>query len=688
VAERGKYKSWTPWREHHGVQVDYDKDWSMYIDQATAISLPDYQVEGSKPLPLAALFPEEVMFWKKKFLWASSRRGFNVRTSYEEPWLPRKRQGLNLISLFPALVDDIAEAHLDFERFARNHDPKSLVKPKKEQLAFWAGTWAGEYTYSNAIDIDAHHRVGHAWLPARYHPDKWTDENRPGYSSWISPYSHRWVPLTWIGLDYFKTARLVYDHFPGRLWAFSSASLGLGVWRMFRKWRKPEEVSQAVEDKLKEIGLKLEVYPAPSKSGDTMGRQHRRPCGMDSGVITDAGVITDPIAQIRQFMSPVTPSFPAIVRAVIERSRYFHAHSDDLDLWAEQKKEFRRVVSWLKAGCPDCESVLRTTSTSVATSRSSIPPEVEVDDPDAKEAVACHPSLPECFRTCDLKEINARHLWVEFVMFLARDGFPCDDSFEPVISTLSRWLWFYELHHLEPDDRYERTVEVLTLFVEQKHNGYVTRLERGDMDVFRQIGRIVRRYTSNVSDAGQEVFTQLRYKRDSRYYREEYQIVPLIDGSSSSTHTSILRSISCDLLTDQPGEGYEETGWVYVPDDTPLPYGLARKIIAGLKENRISIRRNADGEYPTLKAITRLINYLKEGGAGGRRASQELLRQLGFQNRTREQIKRGLYRMSVIRDGGYRAKSASRRYVLDSAILEVFASDEEYGALPDRVDNH
>ncbi len=656
----------------------------MYIDQVVAISLPDYQVDGSRPVPLAELFPEEVTFWKKQFLWASSRKGFNVRTSYQDRWYPRKRQGLHLIPLYPALVDDIAEAHLDFERFARNHDPKSVIKPKAEQLAFWAGTWAGDYTYSTAIDIDAHDRVGGAWLPARYHPDKWTDENRPGYSTWVSPYSHRWVPLTWIGLDYFKTARLVYDHFPGRLWAFSSASLGLGVWKMYRKSRKPDEVYQAVENKLKENGLKLEVYPAPPRSSNSMGRQHRRPCGLDSGVITESGVLTDPIAQIRQFMNPVTPEFDAIVRAVIDRSRYFHSHSHDPDLWAEQEKEFRTIIAWLHDGCPGCDSILRTNSTSVAMATTPIPVIVEANDPETNDVVECCPSQPECFKTCDLKEINARHLWVEFVIFLAKHGFPCDDSFELVISTLTKWLWFYELFHLEPDDRYERTVEVLSLFVEQKHNNYVTRLNDGDIDVFRQIERIVSCYTSNVNDAGQEVFTQMRYKRDNGFYKKEFQIVPMIELSSSSMSSTILRSSSCDLRTDH--EQNKETGWVYTSDDTPLPYGLEQRIISGLKINGIIIRRNANGEYPTLKAITRFINYLKEGGAGGRRASQELLRQMGFQNRTREQIKRALYRMSIIKNGGYRSKSASRKYALDATVLEGFSYDEEHGAPTDRFD--
>jgi hypothetical protein len=597
-----------------------------------------------------------------------------VRTSYQEPWYPRKRQGLHLIPLYPALADDVAEAHLDFERFARSYDPKSVIKPKPEQLAFWAGTWAGEYTYSTAIDIDAHDRVGEAWLPARYHPDKWPDEEtRPGYSYWVSPYSHRSVPLTWIGLDYFKTARLVYDHFPGRLWAFSSASLGLGIWEMFPKSRKPKEANQAVTDKLKEIGLKLEVYPAPTQSQKSKGRQHRRPCGMDSGVITERGVVTNPIEQIRLFMDPVTPSFRGIVNSVIDRSRYYHSHSHYPDLWADQEKEFHSVIEWLEAGCPDCDSVLRTSSRSMAVVTES--PNDQLVAADTKHLAEDFMSAPECFRTCDLKEINARHLWVKFVMFLASNGFPCDDSVEPVISTLTKWLWFYELYHLEPDDRYERAVEVLSLFVEQKHNGYVTRIENGDLDVFRQIERVVRSYTSNVNDAGREVFAQMRDKRDNGYYRNEYQIVPLIDGSSSSIHTTLYRSILCDLLSDD--EMDEKTGWVYIPDDTPIPYGLERRIISGLKDNGIAIRKNANGDYPTLIAITRLINYLKEGGAAGRRASQELLRQMGFKNRTREQIKSVLYKRSIVHDGGYRSKSASRKYTLDHSVLEIFETSNQ-----------
>ena len=631
---------------------------------------------GSCPARLGELFPEEILFWKKKFLWAGCRKGFNVRTSYQSHWKPRKRCGLHLIALYPALVDDLAEAHLDFERFARNYrqeSPQSPVRPDPEQLAFWAGSWAGEYTYSTTIDVDAHRRVGEAWLPARYHLDNWPDEeSRPGYATWASPYSKRWVPLTWIGLDYFKIARLVYDRFPGRLWAFSSATLGLGVWEMFDNARKPEAASGLVRAAIVELGLALEVYPSPPKSQGSLGQQHRRPCGMDSGVITETGVVTDPIEQIRLFKSPVTPSFDAIVRGVVERSRFYHSHSHDPDLWTAQAKEFDSVMMWMERGCPDCESVIRL-KTQLHTGTPIETPIQEGVSLVCDETQEAADQVPEIFRACDIKAINRQHLWVEFVLFIADHGFPCDDSFLPVISTLAKWLWFYELYHLDVDERFEKTIELLCLYIENKNNGYVTRLENGDRDVFRHVERIVRRFTENVNDCGKQVFLQMRCKRDSGQYLQPYSIASMLDGSTSSISHLPLRSISCDLLSNDEDKGK----WRYVPDDTPLPDEAMRKIVVGLRGERITIRKNKDGEYPTLKAITRLVNHLNAGEGRGRRISQDLLSQMGFHNRTRETIKTALYKIPVIHDGGYLSKTASRKYVLAKDFADLLREETE-----------
>jgi hypothetical protein len=145
----------------------------------------------------------------------------------------------------------------------------------------------------------------------------------------------------------------------------------------------------------------------------------------------------------------------------------------NLHLWVEQDNEFQRVIAWMDAGFPDCETVIPS-APPVARPTALPTEELVIDQHEAAD------SVPSCFSSCNLKEINAQHLWVEFVMYVAENGLPCEDSFVPVISTLSKWLWFYELYDLEPDERFERTVELLSAYIENKNNGFVTRLTNGD----------------------------------------------------------------------------------------------------------------------------------------------------------------------------------------------------------------
>lgn len=636
--------------------------------------------------PLSEEHPEEVTCFKKKFLWASNRSGFYTRSSYEEPWRPRKRMGQHRIPLHWQIVEDLAEAHLAFDRFALGCVGNSLIAPRPEQLAFWCGTMAHpEYTYHTCIDIDAHRRVGHAYLPSRYHPDRWPDDDgRPAYSDWASPYSHRRVPLTWIGLDYFKTARLVYERFPGRLWAFSSASLGLAVWRAYPKSRNPQDAFREVTEDLRDVGLNLEVYPRPPASAGGGGRHHRRPCGMDSGVITEGGVVADPIGQIRLFMEPVTPSFEAIVRAVVERSRANHLQSHHPDLWDAQRSEFDRVMAWLDRGCPDCEGV-RARATAPpdgpSSASSSISPGVEevADEPLPAhgEPAAEAPGVPTCFTTCDISEVNKRHLWVGFVLYLADHGLPCEDSFFVALTTLAKWLLFCELYDLGEPERTDRTKELLRRYVLTKHNGFVTRLSYGlEQDVLDNVDRVVEDCLRTVNDQGRRVFTELRRRRDHGHYLTTFAIQEKLTSVGRHPHPPTSHCpISCGRSSEAPREG--EEGWTYVPDDTALPEELERKIVQGLRDHGLKIRKNKQGEYPTIKAITRLVNYLKAGNAHGRRASQELLAQMGFPkvSKERERIKKILYKIPVVHPGEYRSKQESRRYFLDDVVLTTLDPD-------------
>lgn len=642
-------------------------------------------MDCSQHLPLSEEHPEEVTWFKKKLLWASNRGGFYTRTSYEEPWRPRKRMGTYMMALYPQIVDDLAEAHLDFDRFSSGCDRGSPVAPRPEQLAFWCGTMAHpEYTYHNCIDIDAHRKVGRAYLPSRYHPDRWPDEDgRPAYADWSSPFINRRVPLTWIDLDYFKAARLVYERFPGRLWAFSSASLGLAIWRMYRKSMDPQDTFLEVTDGLRDLGLGLEVYPRPAASEGSRGVQHRRPCGMDSGVITESGTVTDPIEQIRLHMNPVTPSFEAIVRAVIERSRYHHRHSNFPDLWDAQRSEFDRVLDWLEQGCPECESVQERATAVRRTSRDISPATYYGEDtvvesePAGADAVDEARGVPACFTNCDIAEVNRRHLWVDFVLFLADFGLPCEDSFLIAVSTLAKWLLYLEFYDLDDYERIGRTKHLLRQYVLSKHNGYISRLNNGlEREVLDNVDRVVEDCLRSVNDQGKRVFMEMRYRRDHGHYPTTYTIEERLESAGPYHPLPLpLCPISCGR-SSEASRG-EEDGWTYVPDDSPLPEDLERHIVQGLHACGLKIRKNKQGEYPTMKAITRLINYLKASKSLGRRASQELLVQMGFPkvSKERERIKKILYKLPVIHDGGYRSKQASRKYILADEVLERLAPE-------------
>ena len=66
-------------------------------------------------------------------------------------------------------------------------------------------------------------------------------------------------------------------------------------------------------------------------------------------------------------------------------------------------------------------------------------------------------------------------------------------------------------------------------------------------------------------------------------------------------------------------------------DENDLPEELKQMVINGFQQEGTPLRKNKDGKYPTLLAITRFINYLYAGtNKGTRRASKKLLEKMGF----------------------------------------------------------
>ena len=254
---------------------------------------------------------------------------------------------------------------------------------------------------------------------------------------------------------------------------------------------------------------------------------------------------------------------------------------------------------------------------------------------------------------------------MKFCVFLAEHGFPCHDRFLEVISTLTRWLAFIELFNQWPD----RTAikDALRSFCLNKNNKYISRLNDGHVeDVLNHVDRVVDDSIDTVNEDGLQVFESIRLNRDSGKYGTRIELLPLILNFNDLVYSPTL----CGGLIPRP----QDAKWEYQPDDTPLPDQILTTIKTGFKTAKRQLRKNKSGEYATLKAITRLLNYVYAGKpTGQRRASQQLLEQMGFPGKSSERrpIKKILAKADILFEGDYQAQKRSRLYKIGKEALTM-----------------
>jgi len=629
-------------------------------------------------------YPVELKFFKDVFLWGGSTKGCYTRRFYETAningliipkWMPLTTKG-NYQRLYDALVNSLAEKHLDFENFCRSRGDKDRLAPEMWESAFWVGTMAGTRTPTHTIDIDLHDQIGWYSIPTRWHSSR--TESVDG------PYSYRDIPVVRPNPRFYQIAKIVHDSFPNRIWAFSSGSLGFAVWKLFSKPDLTHVVHRKVAARLMKVGLPwLEHYPLPVKSSAKLGKCHRRPCGADSGIITPSGVITDPIEQIRWFMQPQgTPSFDRIVfehvNALMRSYRAFlslgesvdHnriARHDKVQLVQECWQVVEDVKKWLKEGCPIDPSIVwpegqdtkETSSLCTHILNSTVVEAVEGEEEvEEKGSVLGNGLFPDSFWNADLPQIIESGQWLSFVKFVVENGFPVEDKFFDIISTLAKWFLFVEFYGCGED----QTIALLTTFVLTRHNGKVSRLSTGDHDVIEQIARIVKS-VSDSSEKGASFFEDIRRKRATGRYAHTWNFAAEILRSSQDPNVSEIHTTS-DITDVQNGE--LESGWTYIEDNTPLPDFVVEKIRTEFQRAGRQIRKR-NGEFPVISAITRFFNYLLSGRKPGqRRCGRELLKKMGFNSRGLDRtavinllVKAGL----VIRDG-YSPRRKSTLWVL------------------------
>ena len=588
----------------------------------------------------------------------SLRSGFSIPR-----WRPLVTKHQAPQKLYPDLVDSLAEKHLDFRNFCRSCEVKDRLRPQDWETAFWVGSVAGLTTWTSTLDIDQHDRIGWYSGPTRWHRDEGD-----------SPHDTRYLPVPRPTLRFYAQAKLVFDAFPGRTWAFSSGSLGFAVWHVFAEPETTHVLDRKIRARLTAVGLAdLEHYPIPKNPRSKMGKPHRRPCGMDSGIITPDGVLTDPMDQVRWMLSPKgTPDFAMIVHEHMLALRHSYQQflvdggsEDHRQLSLDQKKELvaecetvlDQVTNWMKSGCRITEemlirerreplngselgtNILNSTVCCVENNREE---EEHNADPDKDD-------VPACFRSADLADICEQGLWFQFVQFLVYEGFPTEDKVFEVVGTLARWFLFVEFFD-RPDSE---TIAVLEAYVQNKHNNKISRLSEGKLhEVLEQIPRIVDCIRKS-TDVEVGTFEAIRRRRATNSYRHVWNFGPKILGAGN--HESNL-----DLKV-----GKSDEKWQYVPDDTALPELLVQKILQAFSVSGRQIRRGRDGTQPVLMAIIRLVNYLRAGG-GSRRCGILLLQKMGFptRGRDRQQIIGLLVRAGIVNRGGYLSKSRSRLWTL------------------------
>jgi hypothetical protein len=653
---------------------------------------------------LADLFPEEIEFFKRRFIWSSNSDGCYTRHRYEPlyvpvfgevpKWCPLKTRG-GWQRLYTELVDSLVEKHLDLERFHRTASFKDRLFPPTDETAFWVGTMAGKRTFNDCLDLDSHDTIAWRLEPTRWHPDK------TGVCG--GPYDHRYLPVVRPSLKFFQMAKIVHDNFPNRIWAFSSANFGLGVWSVSDDSELTHVLFDRISNRLEAVGLpNLEHYPRPPKTIGSLGKTHRRPCGMDSAIITEDGILTDPIVQIRAFISPPrTPSFPTIVQTCISMLRQSYdsfiqsgGTMDHKPMPVDERiclvkgceQIIDDVLTWLDDGCHIDSGLLQhvepesepkasvTVENNVITMLGESVFSAEEDD-----SVINHGDYPDSFWQADLKAVAGSGQWVQFVKFLVDHGFPVDDKFEKVISPLALWFGFVELFG---KDR-SRIKDVLHRFVLTRHNGKVTRLLAGkDSEVLSNVDRIVDSVLDGEDDHGKELFALLRQKRNSGQYKDVFQFESTImeTAGPSLSSTQEREENKFYLICRGLIQSNSTPDWEYEPDLTPLPDDLQNEIRDAFKQSKRQLRRNKTGRYPTLDAITQFFNYLFSGRKiGTRRASQKLLIQMGFpsKNKKRDQIINVLTTAGLLHKGSYRSKSRSRRWMLDKSVVSLMNKEQK-----------
>ncbi len=486
---------------------------------------------ASPTLRLSHEYPEQFARYMELFVNYSPKKTFNIKETYTSGFLMRKRKNNDSpLPLFPQLASETVERHLDAKRWS---DWKRSLKPDKNFCddPIWLALDPAHKTRFDVLDIDAkEYLVGY-----------YASTNSVRYGK----------PVMFLRLPYFQKLRKIYESFPERIWCISSETLGVHAWKNHQRLQKTIEVHTRQKNDLAAIGLAyIEVHPM-------IGRCFRRPFGSDYKTITPNGVFDNWLWQLMYFdgPKPQIPSFRQIVLALLKLMiRQAKAWSSSefsfdknkariykleiLPIKEQIKQEIKLIYDWLNTGCCLAE------------------PE-QYDEQNDESIIIENTIITSGSSSGSSSVVNSsivgKNDWYHKVLRHATNGLEEHDSFFDVIHNLTKWLYWIDLYDLPEKQRTNLIKNLLSEFILQKNNGFITRLSNGnEKEVYEQLFRIIKGVSEIDNSFSLDVFYNIRTKIKNNKYANKTRIIDAITGLNFGTPRLLTRMCMPPEKTDIP----------------------------------------------------------------------------------------------------------------------------------------
>lgn len=614
-----------------------------------------------------------IRFWPK-----NKTSGYYRRFAYDDSFYQaksKKNPEMNQHLWGDYLVEQV-ERHLDPEHWKYRKEAKQFTPVKHSQ--FWLGLNMPQKTTVSCIDPDAKQ-----YLLGYYH-DGGNDPLRP---------------VVHLPLVHFQRLKLIYDHFPGRVWCISSATLGMHVWLKYSRSMNSARVHHHTRAELERLGLgKMEVHPMP-------GRCLRRPFGKDYATITREGLLTTWQSQTTFFeFVAETPPFDLIARTLLAKVREqwrlwlvcgdAKKNVDPQRVIAGHQHEIEEVQRWIDQGCPvgtdhrilarndevsrwidaDCPTKQQKHTITVAPESTAalarwidsggnddtvpfptivLQPPATIQEPTRiTEKVSRSNSTTHQTSTAaesfDLESLrNGR--WITGLREIAINGLPCSKSLHAVCYELAKWLYWVELYK-RPDC--ETVIyRLLSFFVAQKHNGHCSRIADGNIASVEQDLKNAIKSAMKLHPVYRmeslEVFARMRQKRNMGQYKHVINLAPLLEGdavTSSSSSSGLLICVS--------------------------------RLEAALPQHIQDAISKKAGRNKVMKFATRLINLLHQQRGSCRLHQNKLVDLLGYSNKNQvTKYVNILVAAKIVKKGNYYQKGKlSRLYTLSKDVMMLLNS--------------